>query len=59
MALCAVLIEGQIMGDREVHRFQKRASVTLDALNESEINVLIDLAFGLSDRGMVERRAMS
>lgn len=59
LALRAVLIEGQIMVDREVHRFQQRTSATRDALTESEFNVLVDLALGLTDKTIAERRAMS
>lgn len=59
LALRAVLIEGQIMVDREVHRFQQRAITPRDALTDSEYNVLIDLALGITDKAIADRRAMS
>lgn len=59
LALRAVLIEGQIMVDREVHRFQQRASTPRETLTDSEYNVLVDLALGITDKAIAERRAMS
>lgn len=59
LALRAVLIEGQIMVDREVHRFQQRSSTPRDTLTDSEFGVLLDLALGITDKGIAERRAMS
>ncbi|MBB3984056.1 DNA-binding NarL/FixJ family response regulator [Sagittula marina] len=59
LALRAVMIEGQIMVDPGVHRFQVRASATRDGLTDSEHNVLIDLAIGMTDKGIAQRRAMS
>lgn len=59
LALRAVLIEGQIMVDREVHRFQTRATGPVETLTDSEYNVLVDLALGVTDKAIAERRAMS
>ncbi|MFZ7092001.1 response regulator [Primorskyibacter sp. 2E233] len=59
LALRAVLMEGQIMVDREVHRLQKRVATPRDALSESEFAVLVDVALGLTDKVIAERRAMS
>lgn len=59
LALRAVLVEGQIMVDQEVHRFQQRTSSPREALSDSEYNVLIDIALGLTDRAIADRRAMS
>lgn len=59
LALRAVLIEGQIMVDREIHRLQKRAAAPRSRLNESEYGVLLDLALGLQDKVIAERRGMS
>ncbi|MGB0659219.1 MAG: response regulator [Mangrovicoccus sp.] len=58
LALRAVLLEGQIMVDREVHRQQRSASPQ-SALDESEYAVLLDLATGLQDKLIAERRNMS
>ncbi len=59
LSLRAVFIEGQIMVDREVHRFQQRASTPRETLTDSEYNVLVDLALGITDKAIAERRAMS
>ncbi|WP_424986869.1 response regulator [Microbulbifer sp. S227A] len=59
LALRAVLVEGQIMVDREIHRLQKRSSSPRGRLDESEFDVLLDLALGLQDKLIAERRGMS
>ena len=59
LALRAVMIEGQIMVDPEVHRYQARFSTARDRLTDSEYSVLIDLALGMTDKGIAQRRAMS
>lgn len=59
LALRTVLVEGQIVVDREVHRLQRKGPGASGALNESEYAVLLDLALGLQDRQIAERRGMS
>ncbi len=59
LALRAVLVEGQIMVDREINGFHQRAATTHTALSESEFNVLVDVALGLTDKMIADRRAMS
>ena len=59
LALRAVLVEGQIMVDREIHRLQRRGTSLRTRLDDSEFNVLIDLALGLQDKLIAERRGMS
>lgn len=59
LALRAVLLEGQIVVDQEVHRFQQRVRTPRSALSEGEFEVLLDLALGLTDKGIADRRAMS
>ena len=59
LALRAVLVEGQIIVDREVHRIQRRVSSPMNALDESEFAVLLDLALGLPDKLIARRRNMS
>ncbi|MBP0484526.1 response regulator transcription factor [Sagittula salina] len=59
LALRAVLVEGQIMVDREIHRLQRRAASPRNTLDDSEFAVLLDLALGLQDRTIAERRGMS
>ncbi|MDU9003698.1 response regulator transcription factor [Sedimentitalea todarodis] len=59
LALRAVLIEGQIMVDRELHRLQTRGASPRTRLDESEFDVLVDLALGLQDKLIAQRRGMS
>jgi DNA-binding NarL/FixJ family response regulator len=59
LALRAVLVEGQTMVDREIYRLQKRGASPRDRLNDSEFAVLLDLALGLQDKLIAERRGMS
>ncbi|WP_439524701.1 response regulator [Marivita sp.] len=59
LALRAVLVEGQIMVDREYHRLQRRQATPWAALDDSEFAVLLDLAIGLQDKLIAERRGMS
>lgn len=59
LALRAVLIDGHIMVDREINGFQQRATITHTALSESEFNILLDVALGLTDKLIADRRAMS
>lgn len=59
LALRAVLVEGQIMVDREIHRLQKRSASPRTRLTDSEFTVLLDLALGLQDKLIAERRGMS
>jgi len=59
LALRAVLFEAQIMVDREIHRLRKRGTAPRTRLDDSEFDVLIDLALGLQDKAIAERRGMS
>ncbi len=59
LALRAVLVEGQIMVDREIHRLQRRTTSPRNTLDDSEFAVLVDLGLGLQDRMIAERRGMS
>lgn len=59
LALRAVLVEGQIIVDREIHRLQKRAAAPDRRLDDSEYTVLLDLALGLQDKLIAERQGMS
>jgi len=59
LALRAVLVEGQIMVDREIHRIQKRTTIPRNRLDDKEFEVLLDLAIGLQDKQIAERRSIS
>lgn len=59
LAMRAVLVEGQVLVDREIHRLQQRQSRPAQGLSESEYTVLLDMAVGLPDRDIARRRGMS
>ena len=59
LAMRAVLVEGQVVVDREIHRLQQRQSRPAQGLSESEYQVLLDMALGLPDREIARRRCMS
>ncbi|WP_110648000.1 response regulator transcription factor [Salinicola peritrichatus] len=59
LVLRAVLLDGQVMVDREMQRLRRRTASPRHVLNDSEYAVLLDLALGLQDRLIAERRGMS
>ncbi len=59
LALRSVLVEGQIVVDREIHRLQRHGTAPRSGLDDSEYAVLVDLALGLQDKLIAERRGMS
>lgn len=59
LALRAVLVEGQVMVDREIHRLHRRSTSPDTRLDDSEFAVLLDLALGLQDKLIAERRGLS
>lgn len=59
LALRSVLIEGQIVVDREVHQVQQRQARPAEALTDSEYAVLMDMSLGLPDKGIARRQGMS
>lgn len=59
LALRAVLVEGQIMIDREVHSLQSTQAQSPNTLTEAEHAILLDLAIGLTDKIIAERRGLS
>ena len=59
LALRAVLVEGQVIVDREIHRLQRAKASPRTALDDSEYAVLLDLCLGLQDRMIAERRRVS
>ncbi|UUP18617.1 response regulator transcription factor [Nitratireductor thuwali] len=59
LALRAVLVEAQIVVDREIHSVQQRQTRTHDTLTDSEYAVLIDMSLGLSDKWIAKRQGMS
>ncbi|WP_343079043.1 response regulator transcription factor [Ostreiculturibacter nitratireducens] len=59
LALRSVLIEGQIVVDREVHQVQQRQARPAEALTDSEYAVLMDMSLGLPDKAIARRQGMS
>jgi DNA-binding NarL/FixJ family response regulator len=58
-AIRAVLCDEQCWLDREVRGVQARALQSPSALTEAEFEALIDIALGLTDRGVARRRYLS
>ena len=58
-AVRALLLEEQCWIDREVRGVQARATAGPTALTDSEYEALIDVALGLTDRGVATRRYLS
>jgi DNA-binding NarL/FixJ family response regulator len=58
-AVRAVLIDEQCWLDREVRGIQARALQSPSALTEAEYEALLDIALGLTDRGVARRRYLS
>jgi len=58
-AIRTVLLDEQCWLDREVRGIQARALQSPAALSEAEYEALIDIALGLSDRGVARRRYLS
>lgn len=58
LALRSVLIEAQIFVDRKIHRSQSAQQMRTD-LSESDREILLDIAIGLTDKLIAERRFVS
>lgn len=58
-AVRAVLLDEQCWLDREVRGVQARALQSPSALTEAEFEALVDIALGLTDRGIARRRYLS
>lgn len=59
LALRAIFVESQCVIDREVRGLQQRSQGPTGRLTESEYEVLIDVALGLTDSAIAERRNLS
>lgn len=59
LALRSVLIEGQIVVDREVHQIQNQQMRSRNTLTEFEYIILLDIALGLPDKAIAARRKLS
>lgn len=59
LALRSIFIEAQCVIDREVRGMQQRSLGRLQGFSESEYEVLVDIALGLTDRVIASRRNLS
>ena len=59
LALRAVLIESQIVVDREIHQIQHQQNRSGEALTEVELAILTDVALGLPDKAISQRRKLA
>lgn len=59
LALRSIFIESQCVIDREVRGLQQRSLGTSNGLTDSEYEILVDIALGLTDRAIASRRNLS
>ncbi len=58
-AVITVFVEGQNWIDPEVRQVQARSQENIDLVSDAELEVLIDIALGLTDNIIAERRSLS
>lgn len=58
-AITCVFVDGQNIIDREVRSVQERRNTRTTSLTETEYEVLLDIAIGLTDHAIAERRHIS
>ncbi|NVK35850.1 MAG: response regulator transcription factor [Rhodobacteraceae bacterium] len=59
LALRAIFVESQCVIDREIRGMQQRSLGHADEFSESEYEVLVDIALGLTDKTIAKRRHLS
>lgn len=59
LALRAIFIENQCVIDREVRGVQQKSLGQREGFTETEYEVLLDIALGLTDRAIAQRRNLS
>lgn len=59
LAVRGVFLEDQCIIDREVRGVQQRSQDTLAGLTDSEFEVLMDIALGMTDKAIAARRKLS
>lgn len=59
LALRSIFIENQCVIDNEVRGMQQRSLSPSDGLTDAEYEILVDIALGLTDRAISERRNLS
>ena len=59
LAVRGVFVQDQCIVDREVRGVQQRSENTLEGLTDSEFEVLMDIALGMTDKAIAKRRNLS
>ena len=59
LALRSIFVEAQCVIDREVRGLQQKSLSHPNSFNDSEYEILIDIALGLTDRAIAGRRGLS
>ncbi|RYB97849.1 response regulator transcription factor [Ciceribacter ferrooxidans] len=59
LALRAIFVESQCMIDREIRGLQQRSLGAARGFTDSEYEILVDIALGLTDRAIASRRHLS
>ena len=59
LALRAIFLEGQCVIDREIRTLQQKANDRSAGVSEVEYEILLDVALGLTDRTIAQRRRLS
>lgn len=59
LALRGIFVEGQCVIDREVRGVQQKSLGHRGGFTESDYEVLVDIALGLTDRAIAKRRSLS
>ena len=59
LAVHGVFLQDQCIIDREVRGVQQRSENTLEGLTDSEFEVLMDIALGMTDKAIAARRRLS
>ncbi|WP_336739750.1 response regulator transcription factor [Aureimonas altamirensis] len=59
LAVRGIFVEGQCVIDREIRTVQQKAASHFEGLSDVEYEILVDVALGLTDRLIAERRGLS
>ncbi|OAP40124.1 two-component system response regulator [Sinorhizobium glycinis] len=59
LALRSIFVESQCVIDREVRGLQQKSIGHANSLTDSEYEILVDIALGLTDRAIARRRSLS
>jgi DNA-binding NarL/FixJ family response regulator len=59
LALRSIFIENQCVIDNEVRGMQQRSFAQVSGFSDSEYEILMDIALGLTDRAIAQRRRLS